>query len=234
MATHDLIPPHQRRSSLWLLLASLVLLQFGYPITSYGTAWIVVYLLLYGGVIAYSARAMAANPRRYWPVVVASVLLMGAGTWFAMQEDSPPAQIAMLSAIGLLQLSLLVTLLARLIRRPGHSTTVDLLLVAMCAYLLMGGVFGVATALLELAHPGSFIDNSNPALGVSWQTLFYGSYVTLATLGYGDIVPVTDWARSLSSFEAVLGTLFVAVVIARLVGVAGLPDRDRTQADAQP
>ncbi|GMA33981.1 potassium channel family protein [Demequina litorisediminis] len=51
--------------------------------------------------------------------------------------------------------------------------------------------------------------------------------MTLATLGYGDITPVGDWARSLAAMEAVVGPLFVAVVIARLVGVAGLAQRDQ-------
>ena len=133
----------------------------------------------------------------------------------------------MLTGVGLLQLALLVTLLGKLLHPPRDAATVDLLLVAISAYLLLGGVFGVGAALIELASPGSFVDNAVGAGTVTWQTLFYGSYVTLATLGYGDVVPVDAWPRALWTFEAVAGTLFLAVVIARLVGVAGFADRDQ-------
>ncbi|WP_084037879.1 potassium channel family protein [Demequina sp. NBRC 110053] len=217
----------EQRSSLWLLLASLVVLQFGYPVTDAGTWWTVAYLLVYGGVIAFGVRTVRPDPRRYWPVAAASVALVVGGTWFAVQQDSVQATGAMLCGVGLLQLTLLVVLLTRLIRPPDDAHTVDLLLVAVCAYLLMGGVFGVAASLIEFGQPGSFVDNAHGAVEVGWQSLFYGSFVTLATLGYGDVVPVEAWARALWSFEGVAGTLFLAVVIARLVGVAGFAERDR-------
>ena len=88
-------------------------------------------------------------------------------------------------------------------------------------------VFGVAASVMELAQPGGFVDQVHTDDPVGWQSLFYGSYVTLTTLGYGDVVPVEPWPRALWSFEAVAGTLFLAVVIARLVGVAGFAARDR-------
>lgn len=50
--------------------------------------------------------------------------------------------------------------------------------------------------------------------------LFYACHETFSTLGYGDIVPKSDWARSLASFEAELNALIVVVVIVRLVGLA--------------
>lgn len=217
----------EQRPSLWLLLASLVLLQFGYPVTQTGSGWTVAYLLLYSGVIAFGVRTVRPNPRRYWPIAAASMALVGGGTWFALQQDSSSATNAMLSGIGLLQLTLLVVLFSRLIRPPEDAHTVDLLLIAVCAYLLLGGVFGVGASLIELAQPGSFVDNAPGSGAVTWQSLFYGSYVTLATLGYGDVIPVEPWARSLWSFEGVAGTLFLAVVIARLVGVAGFAARDQ-------
>lgn len=215
-----------QRPSLWLLLGSLVILQFGYPVTEAGATWTVLYLVIYGGMIAYGVRIVRPDPRRNWPIAAASLALILGGSWFAVQQDSAAATSAMLAGVGLLQFALLVTLLSRLVAPPADARTLDLLLVAICAYLLLGGVFGVAASLFEIGVPGSFVDNS-AAGPVTWQTLFYGSYVTLATLGYGDVVPVEAWPRALWSFEAVAGTLFLAVVIARLVGVAGFTHRDR-------
>ena len=220
--------PVTRISSLWLLLASLVLLQFGYPVTEAGPSWTVVYLLVYGGVIGYVVLTARADARRYWPLVALAAVAIVGGTWFGLQQDSGAAQVAMLAGIGMLQLALLIVLAAALVKPPAHAHVAHLLLVAVCAYLLLGGVFGVAASLVELQSPGSFIDPTVASGTVPWQSLFYASYVTLATLGFGDVVPAASWARSLMSLEAVVGTLFVAVVIARLVGVAGRVKEDRT------
>jgi len=54
---------------------------------------------------------------------------------------------------------------------------------------------------------------------MDWFDCMYYSYMTLTTLGYGDIVPMTAHARSVSILEAVSGVLYVAVLIARLVGL---------------
>ncbi|WP_062466509.1 potassium channel family protein [Demequina maris] len=214
------------RPMLWFLLATLVVLQFGYPITYEGRGWTIVYLLVYIGVVAFSIHSANRDRRRRWPLFVASIVLVGTATWFAVQQDDAQATAAMLAGVGLLQLALVVNLVGSLVHPPDRARTVDLLLLAVCAYLLLGGVFGAVSGLLEHASPGSFLDPNAAGSTLTWQGLLYGSYVTLATLGFGDIVPIAPWARALWSFEAVLGTLFVAVVIARLVGVAGFAARD--------
>lgn len=220
-------PAAEQRGSLWLLLASLVLLQFGYPVTYHGAAWTVAYLLVYGGVIAYGVRTVRPNPRRNWPIGAASVTLIVAGTWFAVHQADATATMAMLAAVGLLQVSLVLTLGATLFDPPRDTQVVDLLLVAVCAYLLLGGIFGVAAGIIEIAQPGSYVDAAPGAGAPTWQTLQYGSHVTLSTLGFGDVTPVRPWPRALWSFEAIVGTLYLTVVIARLVGAAGVARRHR-------
>ncbi|WP_061965508.1 potassium channel family protein [Demequina aurantiaca] len=209
-----------QRGTLWVLFGCLVLLQFGYPVTAYGPWWTVGYLLLYSGVIFYGAREIAIHPRAGWPIVPGVILLVGAAVWFALNQGEKMATVILLGAVGIFQLMLLVILIRRLLQPSHHAHTIDMLLIAVSAYLLLGGVFGVIASQLEFAAAGSYIDATS-AEPVTWQSLFYGSYVTISTLGYGDIVPKSDWARSLGSLEAVLGTLFVAVVIARLVGLGG-------------
>lgn len=218
-----------RRGSLWLLLACLVLLQFGYPITNYGQWWTVAYLLLYSGVIIFGVRELAIHPRAGWPIAPAAVLLIAAAVWFALHQGNNEATVILLAAVGLFEILLLVVLVRRLVLTTDHPRTVDLVLIAVSAYLLLGGVFGVAASQIEFAFPGSYLDNTQPSGAVTWQSLFYDSYVTISTLGYGDVVPVSDWARSLASLEAVLGTLFVAIVIARLVGVGSTRWRMNTE-----
>jgi len=86
---------------------------------------------------------------------------------------------------------------------------------ALSAYLLAGVFFGSFYWVLEQIRPGSFTFPGD----FSPNSAIYFSFVTLATLGYGDIVPRTDVARGLAIVEGVGGQLFLAVLIARLVSL---------------
>lgn len=83
--------------------------------------------------------------------------------------------------------------------------------------LLPDGVGLVACVLNpETFQPGSF---QMPQGTINQATFTYYSYVTLTTLGYGDITPISTPARSLALLEAMMGQLYLAVLIARLVGI---------------
>lgn len=86
---------------------------------------------------------------------------------------------------------------------------------ALSAYLLAGVFFGLFYWVLEQIRPGTFAATGD----FSRMSAIYFSFVTLATLGYGDIVPRTDLARSLAIVEGVGGQLFLAVMVARLVSL---------------
>jgi hypothetical protein len=86
------------------------------------------------------------------------------------------------------------------------------------SYLLIGLTWAALYSIQETLYPGSFSDTLDPGSSKSFGDLIYFSMVTLATLGYGDIVPVTHPARSLAILETVTGVLYIAVVVASLVG----------------
>ena len=91
---------------------------------------------------------------------------------------------------------------------------------AVALYLLLGLLWEEAYSLLERLDPSSF--NLPQALqppGQHPQALLYFSLVTLTTTGYGDVTPATDWARSLTTAESLVGQLFPAILIARLVSL---------------
>jgi hypothetical protein len=89
------------------------------------------------------------------------------------------------------------------------------LFAALSAYLLAGIYFGLLYWALEQLHPGTFSAQQN----FSRTGGVYFSFVTLATLGYGDIVPRAEVARGLAIVEGVGGQLFLAVLVARLVSL---------------
>lgn len=94
--------------------------------------------------------------------------------------------------------------------------TVDLIWGAVCGYFLLGFMWGDIFSLLETLQPGSFnLGQQAPDI----DSLIYFSFVTLATLGYGDIVPLTKQAQSLAIIETVMGQMYLAVNIAALVAI---------------
>jgi hypothetical protein len=90
---------------------------------------------------------------------------------------------------------------------------------AACIYLLSGALWGIVYFLLSVVFPGSF----DGIVGETWSEQLneftYHSFVTLTTLGYGDVTPVLPVARSLCYLESVLGQLYLTVLVAALVGI---------------
>lgn len=94
----------------------------------------------------------------------------------------------------------------------------DVIYGALVVYLLLGILWGFAYTLLEGLQPGSFKIPFGQVQEIRELFLYY-SFITLTTLGYGDITPLSVSANSLSLLEAVIGQLYLAVLVARLVGL---------------
>lgn len=93
----------------------------------------------------------------------------------------------------------------------------DALISATSLYLVIGSGFAAVLAFIEWCAPGSFVASSGAV--IDWQQIVYFSYVTLTTLGDGDITPVGFYAQSFVSFEAIGGTLYTVILLSRLVGL---------------
>ena len=95
---------------------------------------------------------------------------------------------------------------------------------AISIYMMIGLIWSSAYFFVFLIEPGSFQGLVEPAtdeigyLTATTMDLLYYSYVTLSTLGYGDITPASRIAESLSYLEAICGVMYVAVLVAALVG----------------
>lgn len=198
-------------------LPAVALLHFGYPLASHGPLWAVVYTLLYPAVVFMGIRAVRPEGTILLPGTVLSAVFLIFGTWSALRPEDPLARLGLFTAIALFQGYLILELLV-FVFRHRYQPGAQLVMAAVCVYLLLGGVFGALFGTVETLWPGSFENSLAPDEPVDWQELRYLSFVTLVTLGYGDIVPVMPWARSLATAEAVAGTLFLATVIARIVG----------------
>jgi len=116
------------------------------------------------------------------------------------------------------------------------ARVVDLehLYAGLSAYLLAGIFFGVFYWAFERTWPGSLaVPGEGIQSNFSLPVAIYYSFVTLTTLGYGDITPRSEVGRGLASVEAVAGQLYLAVMIARLVSLYASGEGKGNQRDAQ-
>jgi Ion channel len=132
---------------------------------------------------------------------------------------------AALALPGLLQVSdalWLVAVMLAMVATARHALSrgvvdVERILAALDAYLLAGLLFGVAYWMLDGWWPGSF--GGSTAGNLDLFSGIYFSFVTLATLGYGDVIPASEPARGLAIVEGVSGQMYLVVLVARLVSL---------------
>ncbi len=103
---------------------------------------------------------------------------------------------------------------------------IDHVLGAITVYLLAGVIFGLLFMVMDQVDPTSFTGNHS----LENPSLMYFSLVTLSTLGYGDIVPVTPLARNLAALEALFGQVYLGVFVASLV----TSQQSQRDADSRP
>jgi voltage-gated potassium channel len=96
---------------------------------------------------------------------------------------------------------------------------------AVCVYILLGAAWAFLFSFIETLHPGSFqlpplrTISVLPVVAEARQRFVYYSFVTLTTVGYGDITPVAALAQRLAVLEAMFGQLYLSILVARLVGL---------------
>jgi len=103
----------------------------------------------------------------------------------------------------------------------SEKVSTDTLYGAVCVYLLLGLLWASIYSFLEHLSPGIiFVTNNSDVIGtLTANELIYYSYTTLTTLGYGDVTSFTPEGRIISVLEAIVGQLFLAFLVARLIAI---------------
>ena len=137
--------------------------------------------------------------------------------------------------LGLLRLAVLIILAlatiyycARSVLFSGHIDT-NKIVGAICIYMLLAMTWGLIYSILEILFPGSIQGLSAGIWGTSTDNAMYFSFVTLTSLGYGDITPVQPLARYFAYMQAMTGQFYTAILVASMIGVR-LADRNKGQA----
>lgn len=195
-----------------LLLVVFVMPPLVGPAAGHRPAAQVVYaLLLLSGLLALAERRVA------WLLLMPAALATVAvdlASWFVPVSEP---------AIRWTSLVSLVLLLIIVLGQTFRAGPVNFHRIqgAVAGYLLLGVLWAEAYAVVALAFPGAFSGSADAAGGS--RAWLYFSFVTLTTVGYGDVVPIHPVARSLAMLEAVTGPLYLAILLARLVSLGVAP-----------
>lgn len=201
------------------LFAVLILFLVLYPIAETLGGGVIVLDVLLTITLVAGMYAISGYKR-----ITLIVLLLIAAPFFVSRWSAYLTETSVLPITGMIFGGLYFIVISAIILIEvikSRRVTADTLFGAICVYLLIGISWGLSYIALEMLQPGSFstdptIENAHAG---SHSYLVYYSFVTLTTLGFGDITPLSHIARTTTYLEAIIGQLYIAVLIARLVGL---------------
>jgi hypothetical protein len=220
------------------LLLSLLLLLIAYPILRGPAGSPVLARVLLTAVFLAGGRVVLSDRRlRIFGLTFGVPTLLGVWTGYTLPDRSGPAVAAVLHLTATAFHAFVIAVLLRGVYRERVVSS-DVVAAALCGYLLLGVAFGHVHCLVHETAPGSYGGaDLGPGGYPTHFRLTYFSFITLTTVGYGDITPVGDAARSLAMVEAVAGQFYLAVLVADLVGkrlAQTLPPAGQVQPPSTP
>jgi hypothetical protein len=213
-----------------LLLLALLALIVGTAVSpQVGPGQLIEFILLVMTLGIAVIELRAPGQRRLVPLALAvSVILVSVVDYTERFRHLP----LLASAVVAVFAGTVVWLTYRSVMRP-HRPVGDRIVGAICVYLLIGLGCASVYETLDGVIPGSFRFPADTAWVTSSPLRYrYFSFVTLATLGYGDITPVTPLAGTLAAMEAIGGQLYIGITVARLVALS-LADRSDSEKSAR-
>ena len=164
--------------------------------------------------------ALVVNQNKIVTIVTISVVVIGAIILWASRFYPSPTLRILTSVFSIVILLLYVRIVLLVMFRQGPVSW-SRIQGGVCAYLLIGMAWASAFELAEELHPGAFHFVTDPTnMDQLTSKLIYFSFATLTTVGFGDVLPVYPFARSLAIAEAIVGQLFPAILIGALVAMA--------------
>lgn len=199
------------------LLISQVALILVYPLL--GEYWSINFLLgaflvlaLYGGI-----SVTLSKPSEMWIAIALGLIFVGS-YWLGEALEHHGFRVWG-RLWGTAFFWFVAVIMTRHVFFKQSRVDTDLIFGAVSIYLLIGSGFGELFGALAVADPGSFngvdFDGDNDKLA---RSMSYFSFVTLTTLGYGDITPAVYHVKVVAYVEAIVGQLYLAILVARLVG----------------
>ncbi|MCI0713940.1 MAG: potassium channel family protein [Chloroflexi bacterium] len=211
---------------MWLL-GIVIILNLAYPVTELGQPAAIIYTSLYSILIGIGVYAVSISTHRFLLSVMVSISSAILNIFWNLNPNVIGLSLATYIVLVVFQAIIIYVLSEFIFTAPRVTKAV--LLAAVTLFMLLGDIFIPLFMTIELltqqtTGSGAFMISSAPDTAVTWQNMAYFSFSTLTTVGYGDVTAVTSMARAVASFEAVIGVLFIAMLIGRLVGVYSRED----------
>ena len=202
------------------LLFSLVLILLAYPVISQYAAGRFI-LDVFVSLLLLSSLMAAVKTRRSLRIGLFLVVIIVISQWAETVTDAPALIFFSFVASTMFWIYVIVEILVDIFLHR-KSVTSDMIFGALSVYLLIGIVFAFAFMIVETLAPGSFDGLTFSMTGDDPREVhrfMYFSFVTITTLGYGDLLPILPAARALAYMEAILGQIYLTVLVARLVAM---------------
>lgn len=187
-----------------------------------------IFHVLYSLVLISGILAVVQEKRMRFLMITLSILAL-IGTWsnYSVGGNIQVTYILIDRIIALTYLGIIAGLILREVILCKR-VTVDTLMGSVCAYLLIAAAWGITYSAIELADANSFripahLNHDRMDYITSLNTWFYYSFMSLTTLGYTEIRPESRPAGTLTWLEAVAGQFYLALLVARLVGLHTVP-----------
>jgi MFS family permease len=201
-----------RKRRTFFLLVSLLTLIILLPLLEDSILGSIVLLVLFAFILLFGVYAISYDIRN-----IAISLMLAVPTfivvWTETFQSSPELLIARFLLSMFTILFILITILWNIL--SVDKVSMDEIYGAVCVYILIALVFSQVYSLLYVLSPASFYFEFGH---FSFSSILYFSFVALSSVGFGDIVAVSPLARAIVTLELIAGVIFVAVLIARLIG----------------
>jgi len=191
-----------------LLLGLLIMFIFIVPL--FPESWLrYLYLINFSLIFFVSILTLEKGREKALPIALITFALVWISDIFTMVVLVVTSKLAMIIFFGIIVVRLLI--------QVAGSKKVDLIVIlsSISGYLLLGSLFALILAILVVPFPGAL----NIPIGSDsiLDELIYFTFVTMTTLGYGDVLPIQPVSRSLAIFMSVSGQFYIAIIVAMLV-----------------
>jgi voltage-gated potassium channel len=204
-------------SALWntILLFTVIFAVFVLPVLS--AHWHRPFIRITYSIIYFSA--LLSLEKRKYPLV-ALLLSTFFIEWISGILDLPLLKVVAKFVNVLTFFVIVVSLIHQI--ATARKVSAGVILGSLTGYLLLGLIFSIFIIIIMQRDPGAFSSPPKQAIeseeSINTSVPLYFSFVTLATLGYGDIIPLKPYSRSLVTMIAVMGQFYIAIIVALLVG----------------
>lgn len=197
------------------LLASLIILLFAIPTISQHTDHTATLEIVFGAALIFGLLSLMAHAKEFLAGVIVALFSLTCAVIAIFTNLTVFSHLMLIAAVIFFVQGIVFSIYQVFL---ADGIDFNKIIGAVCIYILLALLWAIFYQFLEFLVPGSFHGITSGLKHVNFNDFLYLSLVTLSTLGYGDLIPVTPLARVLAIIEVITGVFYIAILVATLVG----------------